>query len=286
MRKVLTLTAASLAATLALTACGGSSEEASTTPSPNPSDAQASTDGEAQEVVVGASPVPHARILEYVRDNLAADAGITVTIREFDDYVLPNQALADGELDANYFQHLPYLETEMAEKGYDFQHGEGVHIEPMRLFSSKVKTPEEIADGATVAITNDVSNQARGLLLLQSAGLLKDITLESSVLELTEEQNPKGLKFEETQPEIVVQLVDDPKVDVAVVNANFVLAAGLDPEQAIFSEEVADNPYANVLVWRSDNENEGVEKLDDLLHSSEVKEFIETTWPSGDVIPG
>lgn len=286
MRKVLTLTAASLAATLALTACGGSSEEASTTPSPNPSDAQASTDGEAQEVVVGASPVPHARILEYVRDNLAADAGITVTIREFDDYVLPNQALADGELDANYFQHLPYLETEMAEKGYDFQHGEGVHIEPMRLFSSKVKTPEEIADGATVAITNDVSNQARGLLLLQSAGLLKDITLESSVLELTEEQNPKGLKFEETQPEIVVQLVDDPKVDVAVVNANFVLTAGLDPEQAIFSEEVADNPYANVLVWRSDNENEGVEKLDDLLHSSEVKEFIETTWPSGDVIPG
>lgn len=286
MRKVLTLTAASLAATLALTACGGSSEEASTTPSPNPSDAQASTDGEAQEVVVGASPVPHARILEYVRDNLAADAGITVTIREFDDYVLPNQALADGELDANYFQHLPYLETEMTEKGYDFQHGEGVHIEPMRLFSSKVKTPEEVADGATVAITNDVSNQARGLLLLQSAGLLKDITLESSVLELTEEQNPKGLKFEETQPEIVVQLIDDPKVDVAVVNANFVLTAGLDPEQAIFSEEVADNPYANVLVWRSDNENEGVEKLDDLLHSSEVKEFIETTWPSGDVIPG
>lgn len=284
MRKLLTVAAASLAATLTLTACGGS--PADETPTPTAGDASQGTGGELVDVVVGASPVPHATILEYVRDNLAADAGISIQIEEFDDYVLPNQALGDGELDANYFQHLPYLEAEIAEKGYEFEHGEGVHIEPMRLFSSKVSDPSEIEDGATVAITNDVSNQARGLLLLQDAGLLENITLESSVIELTEEQNPKGLQFEETQPEVVVQLVEDPAVDVAVINANFVLTAGLDPEDAILSEEVADNPYSNVLVWRSDNENEGVATLEELLHSPEVAEFIETQWPSGDVITG
>ncbi len=283
MRKLLTVVAASLAATLSLTACGGSTADPTASA---PSSEASSGAAEATEVVVGASPVPHAKILEYVRDNLAADAGISITIKEFDDYVLPNQALNDGELDANYFQHLPYLEAEIAEKGYEFEHGEGVHIEPLRLFSSQVTTPSEIADGATIAITNDVSNQARGLLLLQSAGLLNGITLESSVLTLTPEQNPKGLKFEETQPEVVVQLIEDPKVAAAIVNANFVLSAGLDASKAILSEEVKDNPYANVLVWRKDNTNEGVQKLDELLHSQEVADFIQKTWPSGDVIPG
>jgi D-methionine transport system substrate-binding protein len=285
MRKLLSVAAASLAATLALTACAGSTETAET-PSPTVDDATSGASGEVQEVIVGASPVPHAKILEFVRDNLAAEAGISITIKEFDDYVLPNSALADGELDANYFQHLPYFEAEVADKGYEFEHGEGVHIEPLRLFSSKVSDPAEIEDGATVAITNDVSNQARGLLLLEAAGLLENIELDSSVLELTEEQNPKGLQFEETQPEVVVQLIDDPAVDVAVINANFVLTAGLDPAEAIFSEEVAGNPYANIVAWRADNTNEGVQILDELLHSDEVAGFIETTWPSGDVIPG
>ena len=285
MRKLLTVVAASLTAAMSLTACGNS-DVAAETPSPGPGDASSGAAGEATEVVVGASPVPHAKILEYVRDNLAADAGISITIKEFDDYVLPNQTLDSGELDANYFQHLPYLEAEIANKGYQFDHGEGIHIEPMRLFARDVKSPDNVTDRATVAITNDVSNQARALLLLQSAGLLKDITLESSVLDLTPEQNPKGLKFQELQPEVVVQMVDDPSIDLAVVNANFVLTAGLDPEKAIFSEKVEDNPYANVLAWRKDNSNEGVQKLDELLHSDEVKEFIKTQWPSGDVIPG
>ncbi len=286
MRKLLSVAAASLAATLALTACSSTGGDAAETPSPTVDDATTAAGGELQEVIVGASPVPHAKILEFVRDNLAADAGISIEIREFDDYVLPNQALNDGELDANYFQHVPYFEAEVAEKGYEFEHGEGVHIEPLRLFSSKVSDPAEIEDGATVAITNDVSNQARGLLLLQEAGLLENIDLESSVLELTEEQNPKGLQFEETQPEVVVQLIDDPAVDVAVINANFVLTAGLNPEDAIFSESVEGNPYANIVAWRADNDNEGVQILDELLHSDEVAEFIETTWPSGDVVAG
>ena len=278
MRKLLTVAAASLAATLALSGCSG---DGGTDPA---SDGGAA--GETVKVVVGASPVPHAQILEFVQDELAAEAGIELEIREFDDYVLPNQTLSEGELDANYFQHLPYYEAEVQEKGYEFEHGEGVHIEPLRLFSSKVKSAEEIADGATIAITNDISNQARGLLLLQAAGLLEGIDLESSVLSLTPEQNPKGLKFEESQPEVVVQLIEDPKIDAAIVNANFVLTAGLDPEQAILSEEVADNPYANIVAWRADNTNEGVEILDELLHSDEVATFIKETWPSGDVIPG
>lgn len=271
MRKLLSIAAASLAATLALTACGSTADQ---------------TGSGTQKVVVGANPVPHAKILEYVATELAPKAGIELEIKQFDDYVLPNKALSDGELDANYFQHLPYLTAEVAEKGYDFEHGKGVHIEPLRLFSSKVKSANDVPDGAKVAISNDVSNQARGLLLLQQAGLLNDITLETSVLNITPQQNPKGLTFEETQPEVIVQLVDDPNVDLALVNANFVLAAGLDPEKSIASESVADSPYSNLLVWRKDNKNEAVAKLEELLHSTQVQDFIKSNWPAGDVIPG
>ncbi len=286
MRKLLTVVAASLAAAMSLTACGGTDASSNGSTKPASSDGGADAKGGATEVVVGASPVPHAKILEYVRDNLAEDAGLSITIKEFDDYVLPNQTLDSGELDANYFQHLPYLEAEMANKGYEFEHGEGVHIEPVRVFAREVKSIDEVPEGAKVAITNDVSNQARALLLLQEGGLLKDITLESSVLDLKPEQNPKGLKFEELQPEVVVQMVDDPGIDLAIVNANFVLTAGLDASKAVLSEKVENNPYANVLVWRKDNNNEGVKKLDELLHSDKVKEFIKSEWPSGDVIPG
>lgn len=286
MRKLLTVVAASLAAAMSLTACGGTDASSDGSSKAASNEGGADAKGGATEVVVGASPVPHAKILEYVRDNLAEDAGISITIKEFDDYVLPNQTLDSGELDANYFQHLPYLEAEIANKGYEFEHGEGVHIEPMRVFAREVKSIDEVPEGAKVAITNDVSNQARALLLLQEGGLLKDITLESSVLDLTPEQNPKGLKFEELQPEVVVQMVDDPGIDLAIVNANFVLTAGLDASKAILSEKVENNPYANVVAWRKDNDNEGVQKLDELLHSDKVKEFIKSEWPSGDVIPG
>lgn len=274
MRKFISAIAATAAAALVLTGCSASSSGEV----PNP--------GAEHELIIGASPVPHAQVLEFVRDNLAEEAGLKITIKEFDDYVLPNQALNDGELDANYFQHLPYLESETSEKGYQFEHGAGIHIEPLRLFSSKVKSPNEINDGATIAITNDVSNQARGLLLLQEAGLLKDITTESSVISLTPEQNPKNLKFEETQPEIVVQLVSDPKVDAALVNANFVLTAGLNPDDAILSESVDGSPYANVLVWKQGNTDPDVQKLEELLHSQEVKDYIKKTWPNGDVVAG
>ena len=237
-------------------------------------------------VTVGASPVPHARILQFIEDNLAAKAGIDIKIVEFDDYVLPNEALASGEIDANYFQHLPYLNSQIAEKGYDFQHGAGVHVEPYAAFSAKYKTIGEVPDGATIAITNDAANQVRGLRILQDAGLLNGITDDSNVLGLTAEQNPHGFKFLENQSEVIVQQLNDPAVDVAFVNGNFILQAGLSTKNAIAVEKVEGNPYANFLVWRTDNKNEGVAILEGLLHSQEVADFITTTWPNGDVIPG
>ena len=267
MRRYLSLLAGLLAATLALTACGSSG----------------SGDSGTTKVTVGASPVPHAKILQYVRDNLAKDAGIELEIKEFDDYVLPNSALNDGSLDANYYQHLPYLENEMSQKGYKFTHGAGIHIEPLSVFSRKYSDLASVPDGATIAITSDVSNQYRALKLLEKAGLLQNLTKDATVLSLTAEQNPRGFKFEENQPEVIVQLLDDSAIDLAFINSNFILSAGLNTSGALLVEEVEDNPYANLLVWREDNTNPGVQKLDELLHSQQVKDFIKQTWPKGEV---
>ncbi len=270
--------AATAAAVLALTACGSTPAAAPTTP--------AAGTAEATVVTVGASPVPHAKILEFVQANLAKDAGIELKIVEFDDYVQPNEALASGQLDANYFQHLPYLEAQIADKGYEFEHGAGVHIEPYAAFSKKFTELSQLPDGATIAITNDASNQIRGLRLLAGAGLLDDLTDDSNVLNLTEAQNPRGFKFVENQSEVIVQQLDDPAIDLAFVNGNFILTAGLSTADALLVEQVEGNPNANLLVWRSDNTNPGVAKLEELLHSPEVADFIKQTWPSGDVIPG
>ncbi|HEY3340284.1 MAG TPA: MetQ/NlpA family ABC transporter substrate-binding protein [Propionicimonas sp.] len=267
------------AATMAMTACGA-------TPAAAPSTTTAASAAEPTVVTVGASPVPHAKILEFVQRNLAAKAGIELKIVEFDDYVQPNEALASKELDANYFQHLPYLEAQIKEKGYAFEHGAGVHIEPYAAFSKKYKALADLPAGASIAITNDASNQIRGLRVLETAGLLTGITDDSNVLNLTKAQNPKGFTFIENQAEVIVQQLDDPKVDLAFVNGNFILTAGLSTKDALAVEKVEGNPYANLLVWRSDNTNPGVAKLEELLHSTEVADFIRATWPSGDVIPG
>ncbi|RMB62103.1 MetQ/NlpA family ABC transporter substrate-binding protein [Tessaracoccus antarcticus] len=273
IRKVSAALAISTA--LLLSACGGG-----TTPA---------ADGDAGSLVtvkVGASPAPHAKILEFVQKELAADAGIKLEIVEFDDFVLPNEALASGEIDANYFQHLPYLEDQIKEKGYEFDHGEGIHIEPYAAFSSKYDSLADVPDGATIAITNDAANQIRGLRVLEAEGQLKDVADDSNVLSLTPEQNPRGFKFAENQPEVIVQQLEDPAIDVAFVNGNFILTAGLNTDDAIAKEAVEGNPNANLLAWRSNNTNEGVAKLDELLHSDEVAAFIKETWPSGDVIAG
>ena len=274
MRKSLTLAATAVAAALTLSACGGSDASTSvdTLDPANP-----------VTLTVGASPMPHAQVLAFVADNLAADAGLELDIKEFDDYITPNIALDDGSLDANYYQHLPYFESQVQSQGYDFEHGAGVHVEPYAVFSEKHDDVAAVGEGARVAITNDPSNQARALTLLEGAGLLENVDADASVLSLTDEQNPKGLEFVENQPELLVSDLSDATVDLAIINGNYILAAELSTEDALLVESVEDNPYANFLAWKTGNKDARIDKLEELLHSPEVSSFIEETWPNGDV---
>ena len=274
-RGALGVGAAALA--LALSACGASGGDASTaTPDPeNP-----------VVVKVGANPVPHARILEFVDENLAQEAGIDLEIQEFDDYQLPNTALDEGSIDANYYMHGPFFESQVRDRNLKMEHGEGVHIEPYAAFSTQLESVDELEDGATIAITNDPGNQPRALKMLEQAGLLQGIEDDSAALTLTEEQNPRGFSFEENQPEILVQIVDDPAVDLAIINGNYFIQAGMKLDDALVVEEISgENPYANFLAWREGEQTPAIEKLDELLHSPEVKQHIEETWPDGDVVP-
>jgi D-methionine transport system substrate-binding protein len=278
MRKQFSLAAAGLAALLTLSACGAGDSA--------PAAVEALDPASPATVTVGASPVPHAQVLEFVRDNLTEGTGIELEIQEFDDYTTPNIALSEGDLDANYFQHLPYFESQVESQGYEFAHGEGVHIEPYAAFSEKHDDVSAIPDGGRVAITNDPSNQARALTLLQEAGLLENIEADASVLSLTEEQNPKGLEFVENQPELLLNDLQDPTVDLAIINGNYILDAGLSTDDALIVESVENNPYANFLAWNTSSEGDArIAKLEELLHSPEVKQYIEETWPSGDVAP-
>lgn len=278
MRKKLSLLATGIVTALTLAACGGSS-----TPS---TEATALDPANPATLTVGASPVPHARILEFINQDLAPKAGLKLEIKEIEDYQTPNTALSDGSLDANFYQHLPWFEDQVETKGYKFGHGEGVHIEPYAAFSEKVKDIKDIAEGAKVAITNDPSNQVRALKVLEVAGLVKDIKDDSAVLTLTDEQNFKNLEFSENQPELLINDLKDPSVDLALINGNFILKAGLSTEDALAVESVEDNPYANFLAWREDSDGDvRVQKLEELLHSPEVKAFIEKEWPNGDVTP-
>jgi D-methionine transport system substrate-binding protein len=277
MRKSLTLLATGIAAALALTGCGGSS-------APSAESSQALDPAKPVTLTVGASPVPQAKILEFLNQDLAPKAGLKLDIKEIDDSQTPNTALSDGSLDANYYQHLPWFEDQVKTKRYDFGHGAGVHIEPYAAFSEKVKNISEIKDGAKIAITNDPSNQVRALRVLEKAGLVKDIKDDTSVIGLTDAQNPKKLKFSENQPELLINDLKDPSVDLALINGNFILKAGLSTTDALAVESTENNPYANFLAWRSESKDDArIKKLDELLHSAEVKAFIQKEWPNGDV---
>lgn len=277
---------------LTLAGCTGGAPVATETPSPTTDDATSGVERELAEVVVAASPVPNAIILEYVRDNLARDAGIKITIKEFDDIPAANRALANKDLDGVYAQHLPRLIAEMNKHGYKFDHGEGIHISPLRLFSDTVTDLTGVENASTVAISDDENVHERTVMFLGASGLLTDIDERSSVTWLTAEQNPLNLRLRQLPRDETLTALDAGDVDVAVVDAPTMLEAGLDPDDAIYTEEVSDNPYAHVLAWRTaeeDGESEdgkdAVETLDKLLHSKEVAEFIQITWASGDVVP-
>lgn len=271
------LTGLAAASALVLAACGGADEDA---------EGPAANEDGVTTLSVGATPVPHGQILEYVSEELGDEAGLEIDVVEFDDFQLPNRQLEEGNLDANYFQHVPFLEQQIDDHGYEISHSEPVHIEPFAAFSNEYDSAEDIPEGATIGITSDAGNQPRALLLLEAVGLLEDIDEDSAALTLTDEQNPMDLQFEENPPEILAQVVDDPAIDAAIINANYFLEAELTADDAIIIEGVEESPYANVLAWNTtDDDNEAIQQLDELLRSPEVADYIEENWPEGEVLP-
>ncbi|MFC4589612.1 MetQ/NlpA family ABC transporter substrate-binding protein [Sphaerisporangium corydalis] len=279
MRRFMGVTAAAVLA-LVLTACGGSSGTSGTTAA-----ASGAPAAENAPLKVGVSPVPHAEILKYVSDNLAAKAGIKLDIVEFSDYVQPNVQLQEGQLDANYFQHRPYLADFLKSKGgEELTFVQAVHLEPLGLYSKKVKAVTELGSGATVALPNDATNLGRALKLLEDNGV---ITLKPGVGTAATERdvadNPKKLQFKPLEAAQLPRSLED--VDAAVINGNYALETGLKPAtDALVLEKAEGNPYANGLVVRKGKENDPrVKKLAELLAGPEVKKFIETTY-QGSVI--
>ncbi|MFI6036649.1 MetQ/NlpA family ABC transporter substrate-binding protein [Streptomyces sp. NPDC051315] len=272
MRNTAKITTAVLAAgalTLGLTACGSGKDSAS---------------GSSGPLIVAASPVPHAEILTFVKDNLAQKAGLDLEVKEFTDYVTPNTATEDGSVGANYFQNQPYLDDFNKKNGTHIVPVVTVHLEPLGLYSSKVKSVEDLKSGATVAVPNDTVNEARALKLLAANGLitLKDGAGNSATpADIT--KNPKNLKFKELEAAQTPRSLND--VDAAVVNGNYAIEADLKPaEDALVLESAKDNPYGNFLAVKEGNEDDPrVKKLAKLLTSAEVKKFIEDKY-AGSVI--
>ncbi len=278
MKRFRSLTALAAISALTLSACANSD-----------SGSEASSDPSAAgvtKIVVGASPVPHANILNFVSENLAADAGIELVVKEYNDYVLPNEDLQAGDIDANFFQHIPYFDEQVEAKGFTFDRGEGVHIEPYGIYSNKIKDLKDLPDGAKVAVTNDPSNQARALELLVANDIITLKDIENPTI-YDVDKNPKNVQFVEAEAPAVPKLLPD--VDIAIINGNFALDNGLVPSKdAIVLESGEGNPYSNILAWNTEEDADklaAVKKLDELLHSDEVAEYIRQTWPDGEVIP-
>jgi len=228
---------------------------------------------------VGATPVPHAELLNLIKSDLAAQ-GITLKVVEFTDYVQPNVALIAGDLDANFFQHIPYLETN-TEWSAKLVSAFGVHVEPFGLYSSKHKNINDLPNGATIAIPNDPSNGGRALLLLQSKGL---ITLKAGVgLTATPRDitgNPKNLRFRELEAAQLPRSLQD--VDAATINGNYALGAGLNPVKDALIIEGADSPYVNIIVVQKGKENDpGIVALKKALLSKKVKDYIDSKYGGG-----
>lgn len=233
-------------------------------------------------IKVGATPNPHARILENIKDDLKSE-GINLQIVEFSDYVLPNISLNDGELDANFHQHQPYLDKLAEDKKLDLKSIAKIHIEPLGLYSKKIKEISELKNGATIAIPNDPSNGGRALILLNDNGIIK--LKDASNLYATEidiAENPKKLKIKPVDTAMLPKIVGD--VDATIINGNYALQAGMSAKEAILLED-SRSPYANILVVRSsDIENPNLLKLKKALTSDKTKKFLEETY-KGEVVP-
>ena len=240
-----------------------------------------------QTIKVGASVTPHAEILQACVEPLKKQ-GIKLEIVEFTDYVLPNEACQSGDIDANYFQHVPYLENYNKEKNSDLVSLGKVHYEPMGLYGGRLKSLDDLKEGATIGLPNDSSNQARALLILQKLGWIDfagKAGLETTLLDIKE--NPHKLKFQELAAEQLPRSLDD--LDYAVINGNVALSAGISVRKDALYIESADSEaaqtFANVIAAKKENaENPALKALMDVLHSKEIADFIEQKY-DGAVVP-
>ncbi|MFH6568984.1 MULTISPECIES: MetQ/NlpA family ABC transporter substrate-binding protein [Pseudomonas] len=237
----------------------------------------------AGDLSVAASPVPHAEILEFVKPALAKE-GVNLKVKVFTDYIQPNVQVAEKRLDANFFQHQPYLDEFNKAKGTHLVSVAAVHLEPLGAYSSKYKKLDEIKDGSTVVIPNDATNGGRALLLLDKAGLIKlkdSSNILSTIKDIT--ANPKNLKFRELEAATIPRVLT--QVDLALINTNYALEAKLNPEKDALVIEGSDSPYVNILVARPDDKDSAdMQKLVAALHTPEVKAFILEKY-KGAIVP-
>ena len=289
MKKLLALTLA-LVLCLGLAACGGGTSTDTDTNADTSSDADtngdAAANGETITLTVGATPNPHPEILAQVKDDLAAE-GIDLVVKEYSDYVVPNTAVEEGDLDANYFQHTPYMEKFNEENGTHLVSVGKIHYEPMGIYPGLTKTLEELPDGATIAVPNDATNEARALQLLAAQGLIElkeDAGLNATPNDIT--RNPKNLQFKELEAAMLPQTASE--VDLSVINSNFAMEGGMNPATDSLASEDADSEaaqtFANIIAVKEGHENDpAIQALVKALQSDKVKEYIEKTY-SGAVV--
>lgn len=268
---------ATVGAALLLAACG------------NSENAEDTSNGNTEEttIKIGASNTPHAEILEFAAPILEEE-GVKLDISTYNDYVVPNVALDEGDLDANYFQHVPFFEAAVAENDYDFVNAGGIHLEPIGLFSQEYTDLSELPDGATILVSSNQSDWGRIIAIFQEAGLVSvdegtDLTT-ATFDDITE--NPKSLAFEyENDPALMPTLYTQGEGDVVAINSNFAVDQGLNPLEDSIALESESSPYANIIAVRSeDKDNEAILKLVEVLRSQEVQDYILETW-DGAVVP-
>ena len=234
--------------------------------------AQKTENTKMEKLIVGATPEPHAVMLEQFKETLAKE-GITLEIKEFTDYVTPNKSLDDGSLDANFFQHKPYLDSFNKEHKTNLVSVAGIHLEPMGVYSKNIKSLDELKEGDLISLPNDPSNGARALRILEANGLIKlqeGVELPS-VQDITE--NPKNLKFKEMDAPQLARALSD--VSASVINTNFALLAGLSPLNDAIALESKDSPYTNIVAVKGGNEKDArIQKLIHSLQSEEMRQFI------------
>lgn len=283
MKKILSLVLISILSLSLLVGCAPKAETPASNTDETPANNTTDTPDEPVEIKIGVSPEPHSKLVSLVADDLEKE-GIKIKLIEFTDYVKPNHALADGEIDANFFQHKPYFDDFIAKEGLDLVSIGNVHVEPMALYANGVDSLDDLPEGAEIAIPNDTVNGGRALLLLEANGLIK--LKEGAGLEATEKdiaENPKNIKFTALEAATLPRVLGE--IDGAVINGNYALEAGLNPVEDGLVVEGKDSPYANIVAVREGEENEEkFVKLIEALQSDEIKTYIEENY-NGGVVP-